>query len=238
MFITNKQSSCKFVTKTVMAAQSRSLMSAMIVIMVAAIFALLCGILASLLHVGGWPVGTMASYFALWGAAAGALVGGFAKAIDAISIDGSPRGIVRVRSSNNGCSVAELCTRKQAVKGQGEYAVDGRTLLLGATSMRSSPLAPNVAAASRGVLVGAICGVLLTALGSLMSSSPLGIGATVVVASALGACMDRLSGTIVGAICGVLLAALGSLLSSSILGILTTIVGCTLLGGWLAWVLE
>ena len=116
--------------------------------------------------------------------------------------------------------------------------MNGKILILGAASMEKTPLAPKVAAASRGVLVGAICGVLLTALGSLMSSSALGIGATVVVASVLGACLDRLSGTIIGAICGVLLAALGSLLSSSILGILSTMVGCTLLGGWLAWVLE
>ena len=114
MLTTNKQLSYQFATKTMMAVLSWSLIGAMIVAMGAGIFGLLYGILSSLLHVGAWPVSSVACYFAICGAVSGALVGGFAKTVDASSIDGSPRGAVGVRDTENYRNAAEIRTKRQA----------------------------------------------------------------------------------------------------------------------------
>jgi hypothetical protein len=93
-------------------------------------------------------------------------------------------------------------------------------------------------AATGSALVGAICGALLAAWGNTVSTSPLGAGAVLVLATGLGALSRRFSGVFLGAICGVLLAAFGFLVGGTILGVVLTITGCALLAAWLQWVYD
>jgi hypothetical protein len=94
----------------------------------------------------------------------------------------------------------------------------------------------RLASATGGAMVGGIGGAMLAALGHAMGSSPMGVGATIVVATLFGACLARVSGAIMGAIFGALFAAFGWVIGGSVLGVLLTIFVCAFVGGWIDWV--
>lgn len=96
----------------------------------------------------------------------------------------------------------------------------------------------QVSATASGAVVASIVGVMLTALGNVISGSLLGTWATIIFVVALGGWFGRLAGAIAGAICGTLFVAFGSLVGGSILGIVLTITAATLLGGWFSWIAE
>src|SRR4051812_32272834 len=99
--------------------------------------------------------------------------------------------------------------------------------------MKRLPVMHRIGATSGSALLGGGCGILLIALGSTISGTPLGVGATVVLAIVLGAGVGQLTGAILGGICGVLLVALGTVVGGSTLGVVLTIVFCALIGGLL-----
>lgn len=76
--------------------------------------------------------------------------------------------------------------------------------------------------------IGAIGGALLSAIGSLISSSPFGIAAVIIIGIAIGS----YAGGTGGGIYGVLAAGVGSLISSTALGVTLTILACACLAAW------
>jgi len=100
--------------------------------------------------------------------------------------------------------------------------------------MTQRRLIEKLTASAGKAVIGGICGVMLAAMGSLIST-PIGASVAIVFATVVGGCIGRVAGVILGGIYGVLIVATASLLSDSVLGVFLTIVACTLIGGWLGW---
>jgi hypothetical protein len=99
-------------------------------------------------------------------------------------------------------------------------------------------LLQKLASASGSALIGGIVGALLAAVGNVVSSSVIGVAVTILLATAIGGLLGRVSGAIIGGIYGALLAAFGSVIGGSVIGVVVAIVGCAILGGWLSWINE
>ena len=106
----------------------------------------------------------------------------------------------------------------------------------GVIDMKRERLLQKFASASGSALVGGIIGALLAAFGNAISSSLIAVVVTILLATAIGGWLGRVSGAIIGGIYGALLAAFGSVIGGSVIGVVITIVGCALLGGWLNWI--
>jgi hypothetical protein len=97
-------------------------------------------------------------------------------------------------------------------------------------TMKQSFAAKRQAMAMCGTaLLGALAGVLIVAFGSVISSSPYAVAATILIASVVGGFLGRLSGTVIGGLTGVLLTAFGSVTCSTLAGALAAVGGCALL---------
>ncbi len=83
--------------------------------------------------------------------------------------------------------------------------------------------------------IGAIGGALLAAVGSLFSSTLLGVAAAIFIGIAIGAYAGKVTGGILGGIYGALAAGLGSLMSGTALGVTVTILACACLAAWCTW---
>lgn len=103
---------------------------------------------------------------------------------------------------------------------------------------RESDERGRAAAVVGSALVGALCGVLAAAFGSLISGSLGAVAATVLAGSALGVWAGRLPGALVGAICGALAAAFGHIIGGTPVGVALTIAGGAVLAGWVCWAQE
>jgi hypothetical protein len=111
-----------------------------------------------------------------------------------------------------------------------------RTDCQGRIPMRNNFKSRRLASAAGGAIVGGIGGAMLAALGYAISSSPIGVGLTVILATLLGACVARAPGAIVGVIYGALFAAFGWAVGGSVVGAVVAILACAFVGGWIEWV--
>ncbi len=100
---------------------------------------------------------------------------------------------------------------------------------------RQTNIAFRVADTTTFTFLGAIGGVLLCGVGSLISSSLLGVAAAVIIGIAVGSYAGGLGGGIIGGIYAGLATGVGSLISSSALGVTLTILGCACLAAWCTW---
>jgi hypothetical protein len=101
--------------------------------------------------------------------------------------------------------------------------------------MRTPNVTKRLATAGGHALVGGICGALLAAFGSAISSTPSAMVATITVTAIVAGSLGRFTGVICGIVGGVLLVAFGSVVGGSAVAAALTILVCALLAGVVSW---
>lgn len=99
--------------------------------------------------------------------------------------------------------------------------------------MNQTALVQRLLPGTGSALAGGAIGALVVALGSVISGSPFAVGATIAVATILGAFVGRLSGAIIGGTVGVLSTAFGSVIGGTQAGAVVTIIACAVMAVFL-----
>jgi hypothetical protein len=106
---------------------------------------------------------------------------------------------------------------------------------MGVDDMKSINRRDRILAAGGSALIGALVGVMLAALGALVSSSDTAVVATVLFATGLGAYAGRIPGALSGLAAASLAVAFGSLIGGSALGFGLTVLACAAVAAYSQW---